>query len=653
MTAAQVTLLILLFPVAGAILLAVWGRRLPRIVTQIVGPGVVWGSFVATLVLFFRQATIGDARFFGAGSSDFTYWTWIKSGSFQVPFNLLVDNLSIFMCLVITGVGGLIVTYSVGYMADEDGPSYSRFFTYMDVFIFSMLLLVLAGNFVFLIVGWALVGLSSYLLIGFWYQRRSAVLAARKAFVMNVIGDAGMILGAFVLFVMTNKTTYSAVFATATNYCPPGAACLHILRGDSPGLELAAFLLLVGAVAKSAQIPLHTWLPDAMEGPTPVSALIHAATMVTAGVYLVGRMAPIYDIAIYAHGAVAIIGAVTALFAATIAIVQTDIKRVLAYSTMSQIGYMFLAVGIGAYSAGFFHLLAHAFFKALLFMAAGSVIHAMHGEQDMRKYGGLFRQLPRTGGAFLIGSLALVGVIPLVGFFSKEQILGAAFSKPDDPLALSVWVIGAATALITGFYTGRMWWMSFAGKPAPERPVEHPHEAPPVMLVPVLVLAGLTVVAGFIQTRALGIGPSVVSDFLASAVGRMRWEENAGAVVVGLITMVLATLLFFAAYRIYVERTWKAWSANAPWAQRMLERKYYFDEMYDAAFVRPMDAIASWGAKDVEGPVLDRLVVGTGNAAVAAARSLSLTQSGYFRNYVLVFVGGAVVAAVLLLMRVA
>src|SRR6202158_3820364 len=641
MSANQVTLLILLFPAAGAILLAVGGRRLPRIGTAIVGPGVVWASFVATLVLFSNQV-----------KGDFTYWTWIKSGTFQVPFNLLVDNLSIFMCLVITGVGGLIVSYSVGYMEHEDDPSYARFFTYMDVFIFSMLLLVLAGNFVFLIIGWALVGLSSYLLIGFWYQRRSAVLAARKAFVMNTIGDVGMILGAFVLFMTYHQTTFAGVFAAATNWCPENAYCTLVFHSDTPSLELSAFLLLVGAVAKSAQIPLHTWLPDAMEGPTPVSALIHAATMVTAGIYLIGRMHPIYDVAVYAHNAVAIIGAATALFAATIAIVQTDSKRGLASSTMSQIGYMFLAVGIGAYAAAFFHLLAHAFFKALLFMAAGNVIHAMHDEQDMRKYGGLFRQLPRTGGAFLIGSLALVGVIPLVGFFSKEQILGAAFSK-GDPLALGVWVIGAATALITGFYTGRMWWISFAGKPSSERSVEHPHEAPPVMLVPVLILDALSVVGGFIHARPRGIGPSVVADFLASAVGPLRWEENAGAVVVGLITMVLSTLLFFAAYRFYVERTWKTWSANVPWAQRLLERKYYFDEIYDAAFVRPMDAIANWGARDIEGPVLDGAVVGTGNAAVAAARSLSLTQSGYFRNYVLVFVGGAVVAAVLLLLRTA
>src|SRR5450759_1678061 len=641
MSTSQLALAVLLLPAAGAILLAGRGWRLPRIVTQIVGPGVVWASFAGTLALFFSNA-----------SGDFTYWTWIKSGSLEVPFNLLVDNLSIFMCLVITGIGGLIVTYSVGYMEHEDGPSYARFFTYMDVFIFSMLLLVLAGNFVFLIVGWAMVGLSSYLLIGFWYQRRSAVLAARKAFVMNVIGDVGMILGAFVLFVTYHTVTYAGVFAQLGVYLP-GQANDLVLRShvDSPTLELAAFLLLVGAVAKSAQLPLHTWLPDAMEGPTPVSALIHAATMVTAGVYLVGRMHPIYDLASYAHGAVAIIGAATALVAATIAIVQTDIKRVLAYSTMSQIGYMFLAAVIGAYTAGFFHLLAHAFFKALLFMAAGNVIHGMHDEQDMRKFGGLFRQLPRTSWSFLIGSLALVGVIPLVGFFSKEQILGAALSKPDDTLALAVWVVGAVTALITGFYTGRMWWMAFGGKPSPERAVEHPHEARLVMMVPVLILAALSVVGGFIQMRALGIGPSAVSDFLASAVGPVRWEEGGGVVMVGLVTMVLAALLFLAAYRVYVVRSWKTWSANFPWAQRLLERKYYFDEIYDAAFVRPMDAIAGFGMRDIEEPILDGAVVGTGHAAVAGASSLSLTQSGYFRNYVLVFVGGAIVAAVLVLIR--
>jgi NADH-quinone oxidoreductase subunit L len=642
MNTGQLALLVLLLPAAGAIVLAGRGWRLPRIWTKLVGPGVVWASFVVTLVLFINQA-----------SEDVTYFTWIKSGSFVVPFNLLIDNLSIFMCLVITGVGALIVTYAVGYMAPENDASYARFFTYMDVFIFSMLLLVLAGNFVFLIVGWALVGLSSYLLIGFWYQRRSAVLAARKAFVMNVIGDVGMILGAFVLFTTYHSVTFAQVFQSLTSApCLPGNFCADIRPiHDSSSLELAAFLLLVGAVAKSAQLPLHTWLPDAMEGPTPVSALIHAATMVTAGVYLVGRMHPIYDVAVYAHAAVAIIGAVTALFAASIAIVQTDIKRVLAYSTMSQIGYMFLAVGVGAYSAAFFHLMAHAFFKALLFMAAGNVIHAMHDEQDMRKYGGLFRQLPRTSWSFLIGSLSLVGVIPFIGFFSKEQILGAAFSKPDDTLSLIVWGIGFVTALITGFYTGRMWWMSFAGKPSPQRPVEHPHEAPPVMLIPVMVLAVLATVGGVIQTRALGFGPQAVSDFLDTVVGKQAWQGGIADVVLSLVTMILAGLLFLAAYRFYVERTWKAWSTRFPWLQTLLERKYYFDEAYNFAFVRPMDAIAEGGLTHVEQPLIDGVVVGTGLVTEAGAGSLSLTQSGYFRNYVLVFLAGACIAAILILVR--
>src|SRR5487761_543877 len=360
MNTGQLALLLLLLPAAGAILLAGRGWRLPRIVTKLVGPGVVWAAFIVTLALFIDKA-----------SADVTYFTWLKSGSFVVPFNLLVDNLSIFMCLVITGVGALIVTYAIGYMAKEDDPSYARFFTYMDVFIFSMLLLVLAGNFVFLIVGWAMVGLSSYLLIGFWYQRRSAVLAARKAFVMNVIGDVGMILGAFVLFTTYHAVTFAQLFGSLANGpCLPANFCadIHAIP-DSFNLELAAFLLLVGAVAKSAQLPLHTWLPDAMEGPTPVSALIHAATMVTAGVYLIARCAPLWNASPDAQLLVGTIGGLTALIGAILGTAQWDIKRVLAYSTMSQIGYMIMGVGVGAYAGGVAHFFTHAFFKAQLFLA--------------------------------------------------------------------------------------------------------------------------------------------------------------------------------------------------------------------------------------------------------------------------------------------
>ena len=401
--------LILAFPALGAAALAGVGWRWPRQLTKVVGPGAVWAAFACTAILF--AGLLG-----GAHDLDQTYWTWIATGTFQVPFDLIVDHLSIFMAMVVTGVGALIVTYSVGYMEHENDASYARFFAYMDLFVLSMLLLVLAGNFVFLVVGWAAVGLSSFLLIGFWYERESAVLAARKAFVMNVIGDVGMILATFIVWTHFHSVTFAQVFHSFP-------------RQDGGFQEAIGALLLVGAVAKSAQLPLHTWLPDAMEGPTPVSALIHAATMVTAGVYLVGRMHTIYGAAYYSHTAVAVIGAATALFAATLAIVQTDIKRVLAYSTMSQIGYMFMAVGIGAYAAGFFHLMAHAFFKALLFMAAGNVIHAMKDEQDMRRFGGLLREMPRTAWCFLVGSLSLAAIIPFVGFWSKEAVLGDIFSR--------------------------------------------------------------------------------------------------------------------------------------------------------------------------------------------------------------------------------
>ena len=556
-------LLILLLPAAGGALLAGRGWRWPRLYTIVVGPGVIWLAFLCVLY-----------GYLGNVSVDQTYWTWIRSGGFDVPFNLLLDHLSLFMCLVITGVGGLIVTYAVGYMDHEDDAGYARFFCYMDVFVFSMLLLVLAGNFVFLVVGWALVGLSSYLLIGFYYWRRSAVVAARKAFVMNVIGDVGMILGTFVVFFEFHSATYAGVFRA-------------IPTADSSNLELAAFLFLVGAVAKSAQLPLHTWLPDAMEGPTPVSALIHAATMVTAGVYLVGRLHPIYDVATYAHNTVAVIGAVTALFAATIAIVQVDIKRVLAYTTMSQIGYMFLAVGVGAYSIAFFHLLSHAFFKALLFMSAGNVIHALDDEQDMRRFGGLWRQLRPTSIAFLVGSLSLVGIIPLVGFFSKELVLGAVFSKPDS-LSTWLWVVGFGTAILTGFYTGRMWWISFWGAPSPTRPVAVPHEAPRVMLVPVLALAVLSTVGGLLQTSALGFGTRLVDDYLDPVVGRIRWAASDLELIVTIATMLLAAAAFLFAYLMYVPRAERRahfldrmaevtmahpepWSARVPRIQSLLE----------------------------------------------------------------------------------
>jgi NADH-quinone oxidoreductase subunit L len=600
---------------------------------QVVGPGVVWAAFVCAVVLFADSLA-------NSTSHDFTYWTWLSIGAFHVPADVLVDRLSIFMALVITGVGGLIVTYAVGYMSDENDASFARFFCYMDLFVLSMLILVLAGNFVFLIVGWAGVGLSSYLLIGFYYWRHSAVVAARKAFVMNVIGDIGMFLATFAIFVQYRAVTYSAVFGA-------------IGKNDGAWLEVIAFLLLVGGIAKSAQLPLHTWLPDAMEGPTPVSALIHAATMVTAGVYLLARMHPIYNVAVYAHGTAAAIGAVTALFAATIAIVQTDIKRVLAYSTMSQIGYMFLGAGLGAYSIALFHLLSHAFFKALLFMGAGDVIHAMDDEQDMRKFGGLWNQMRRTSVAFLIGSLALVGILPLVGFFSKEGILGAAFSDPNwGAFPQVMWAIGFVTAVLTGFYTGRMWWIAFMGEPSPDRPVEHPHEAPSVMLVPVLILAGLTAVAGFLQIQALvPKGWALVSAFLDPVVGQLGWEGGLTDVLLSLLTFVLGGLAFLAAREIYITHRWPVWSTALPLAQRVLENKYYFDQVYDALFVASLNGAAAVAETAVEIPVFDGAVDDVGAAARSGAATLSVAQTGFFRNYALLFLLGAVIVAAILVVR--
>ena len=628
-------LAVLALPALGALVLSATALRIPRQAVSVIGPGAVWAAFICVLMLLFDSLAHSQPH-------DFSYWTWIRSGDFQLPFNLLVDRLSIFMCLVITGVGGLIVTYAIGYMGHETDGSYARFFAYMDLFVLSMLILVLAGNFVFLIVGWAAVGLSSYLLIGFYYWRDTAVVAARKAFVMNVIGDIGLILAAFAIFLSFHAVTFAGVFQ-------------HVGRSDSFGLELIAFLLLVGGIAKSAQLPLHTWLPDAMEGPTPVSTLIHAATMVTAGVYLVGRMHPIYEVALYAHGTVAVIGAASALFAATVALVQTDIKRVLAYSTMSQIGYMFLGVGVGAYAAAFFHLLSHAFFKALLFMSAGNVIHAMHDEQDMRRYGGLWRQLRPTSIAFLIGSLSLVGIIPLVGFFSKELVLGDAFSKPGGSgFPQLMWLIGFVTAILTGFYTGRMWWLAFWGPPSPNRAVAEAREAPRVMLWPVLILAGCTVLGGLLQTSALGSqGPKLVELFLEPAVGRLGWEANPLELLVTAATLLLGAGAFWLARYFYAEKRFRPWSQRFPGVQQLLEHKYYFDELYDGVFVRGMNALAKGGERLLETPIIDGAVNGVGTGAEAASGGLSLTQTGFFRSYAFVFVAGVVVAGGLLLVRLA
>ncbi len=602
-------LLVLLIPLAGFLVNALVGRLIPRMVVGWVGAGSIGLAFVLAL------ATL--AQVLGGHQADTTYFTWWASGDFNVPFNLYVDALSTLMILVITGVGFMIHAYSIGYMGED--PGFSRFFAYMNLFVFSMLLLVLAGNFVWLIIGWAGVGLCSYLLIGFWYERTSAVMAARKAFVMNVIGDVGLIFGAFLLFLNLRALDYGTVFAR-----------LHQLPRGGSVITAACLLLLVGGVAKSAQLPLHTWLPDAMEGPTPVSALIHAATMVTAGVYLVTRMHLLYDWAPIAAGTVAVIGAVTALFAATIGMVQVDIKRVLAYSTMSQIGYMFLAVGIGAYTAGMFHFMTHAFFKALLFLAAGNVIHALHDEQDIRKMGNLRRGLPITFWTFLVGTLAISGAPLLSGFFSKDQIIHAAVTM--GPAAPLLGLIALFTAGLTVFYMFRLFFIAFGWEWLPEDP-RHLHEAPPVQTVPVIILAGFAIIGGYI-----GVG-----GFLQPVLGKAAEATPAEFLGLAAVTTVVALAGFLLAYRLYTRdpAAAAAITARVRPVYTLLWRKYYVDELYDRLFVRPGMAVGRFLDEVFEPRVLDGFIDGLVLGIGDLADDWRHFQTGKVRRYALWTLGGA------------
>jgi NADH-quinone oxidoreductase subunit L len=522
------------------------------------------------------------------------------------------------MILVITGVGFLIHAYSIGYMRED--PGFSRFFAYMNLFVFSMLLLVLSGNLVWLIIGWALVGLSSYLLIGFWFERRSAVLAARKAFVMNTIGDVGMVFAAFLIFLNLRVLDFQGLFSR-----------VHQLPKGGTVITAICLLLLVGAVAKSAQLPLHTWLPDAMEGPTPVSALIHAATMVTAGVYLVARMHLLYDWAPTAAATVAVIGGVTALFAATIGTAQVDIKRILAYSTMSQIGYMFLAVGIGAYTAGMFHFMTHAFFKALLFLAAGNVIHAFHEDQDIRHMGNLRAGLPITFWTFLIGTLSISGFPLLAGFFSKDEIIRAALSAAGSEYVLGV--LALITAGLTAFYMFRLFLIAF-GWEWLAHDDRHLHEALPIQTIPIVVLAAGAVVAGYIP----------VASFLSPVFGQPAEVGTLAFWGLAGLTLAASAVGFAVAYVLYARRPdlAVAWRTRLGPIHTLVEHKYYIDELYDRLFVRPGLALARFLNDVVEPRVIDGAVNAVADFTLLEAREFRLLQTGRVRSYALVTLGGAV-----------
>ena len=615
----------LLSPLVGALLITFAGTRMTRrlagyvstLSTVVAFGGALW-AFVDML------GHDGEER-----HAETTAWTWLEAGDFEAGLTLLVDPLSVLMMLIVTGVGSLIIGYSNGYMAGDDEER--RFFAYMSLFVFSMLLLVEGGNFLLLLVGWGLVGLASYLLIGYNHERPSAVAAAKKAFIMNAVGDAMMALAIFLLFWKTGSIAFGEVFESVDGL-------------SDTVVTLAALGLLGGAVAKSAQIPLHTWLPDAMEGPTPVSALIHAATMVTAGVYLLVRLNPVYEAAPGIQELAAGLGALTLLVAGLIALVQTDIKRVIAYSTMSQIGYMFLAAGIAAYGNAMFHLMTHAFFKALLFLGAGIVIHALAGEQDIRKMGGLKGRLPRTYWAMLIGSLALAGIFPLSGFWSKDSILASALEAGG--LAYVWAAAGFLGAFLTGLYTFRMLFVVFWGEPSAYAR-EHLHE--PTRDEPHLwmawtvgALAVGAVVAGWIQMAGIW---HPLSDFLHPVAEpkvepsvALDWITSAIAVALGLAGIGLAWVL-------YAKRTRAVPRAAA--AQRTLERKFWFDELYDALFYRPAAAISRSFHRGVEGPLVGGSIAATATGVRELGRTSTLVQSGYLRTYALAVMAGLALLAVL------
>lgn len=641
--------LIPLLPLAGFLINGTVGRKLPRAAVSAVA---LLCTAVPAGIVAWLWATMCAAG--GPQTMDLVSGPWIAITGFQVDFAFTVDHLTLIMLAVVTGVGFLIHVYSVGYMALEDG--YWRFFAYLNLFMFFMSVLVLAESFLLLFVGWEGVGLASYLLIGFYFRKESAASAGRKAFVVNRIGDFGFLLAMFLLIVHFGSLSFGQVFA---------AVGAHPEWQGARFLTAIALLLMLGAAGKSAQIPLYVWLPDAMEGPTPVSALIHAATMVTAGVYMVARCHVLFDRSPIALAVVACIGAATAIFAASIGLVQHDIKRVLAYSTVSQLGYMFLACGVGAYTAGIFHLLTHAFFKALLFLAAGSVIHALSGEQDMRKMGGLRKKIPITFWTMTAAVLAISGIPPFAGFFSKDEILYQAFVSPG-PVGKLVWVVGLVTAGMTSFYMFRLWYKTFFGEPRYEdagqeqhgaavhaRPdtkltmtAEHDegqaahahgvHESPWIMLGPLVILALLSVFGGFVGVP----GHSAIGQFLAPVFSNGGSAESAGnpglEIGLAIVSVLVAIAGWYVAYLFYAK---KPGTANAL-AERykpvytMLANKYWVDEIYTNFLVIPLMMLT----RGVLELIFDRGVVnGTGRAAGMATRGFAwLTRSqisGNIRSY--------------------
>jgi NADH-quinone oxidoreductase subunit L len=617
-------------PAAAVVLIALAGHRITGRQAGFVAAGATFVSFVATVVAFvFLLGKDAEER-----SEASTLWTWLSAGDVRFGMEIVVDPLSVFMMLVVSGVGFLILSYAVGYMAADDEER--RYHAYKALFVFSMLLLVQAGNLLLLLAGWGMVGLSSYLLINFWHRRTSAVEAGKKAFIMNALGDATFALALFILIQQTGALSFEPVFAGA--------------EGMSDTLAtLVALGLLGGAVAKSAQIPLHTWLPDAMEGPTPVSALIHAATMVTAGVYLIARTHPLFELAPSILDLAGILGAATIVVAGLIALVQTDIKRVIAYSTMSQIGYMFLGAGLGAYGAGLFHLATHAFFKALLFMAAGIVIHALAGEQDIRKMGGLGRELPWTYRFMLVGALALAAVPPFAGFFSKDAILASAANS--GTLGWILWGLGAFGAFLTALYTFRMVFVVF-GRELSAYAREHLHkerfEGPFAMVWPVVILAALSIVGGFLQVPGLW---HAVDHWIEPVAESIEEASGGTAVFSALTALGLSLVGIWLAWNVYRRPSDAPARARraAPWAAAAFERKFYFDELYQAVFYEPASRTASGLDRFLERPLFLGTLGDIGATVRGTGRRFAAAQTGVVRSYALALLVGLAVLAIVFL----
>ncbi|GIU85705.1 MAG: NADH dehydrogenase [Acidimicrobiia bacterium] len=647
------------FPAAGAVLLLLFGRRIGEPVAGWIATATIGASFLASVAAFVALLSLPEEerRVVSDG------YTWLRAGGFAVDFRFLVDPLSVTMILFVTGVGTLIHLYSIGYMHGD--PRFGRFFAYLNLFAASMLVLVLGSNFLLTFLGWEGVGLCSYLLISFWFERDSAAVAGKKAFVTNRVGDFGFMLAMFLIFWKLGSLDYAAM---------EGAGGLA-----QTTVTAIALLLFLGAVGKSAQIPLHIWLPDAMEGPTPVSALIHAATMVTAGVFLVARAHPFFEASGSAGTVVAWVGAATALLAATVAIVQNDIKRVLAYSTVSQLGYMFLAAGVGAYSAALFHMVTHAFFKALLFLGAGSVIHGLHDEQDMRRMGGLRRWMPITAGTFIVGWLAIAGIVPFAGFWSKDEILAQAWYRDDYGL----WLVGALAALLTAFYMTRQVYLVFFGNErwreaagghdaaagvAGDEPAEvahpgagahsaagahggphEPHESPWTMTVPLGALAVLTVVGGFVNLPFVEQGLEFLGEWLhpvfedVEVVHAPSFSTAFALSTAALVIGVGGILLGRAFYRAGLPS-----GGEDPVARRLgpvgrvLENAYYFDRGIARLVSGPLGAFARFLADGFDRGGVDRAVNGVAAGFRLGGEGLRRLQTGLVRNYALGIVLGAV-----------